>query len=152
MLYGITFYRPVDGYIKEANRNFVFVPVDVMESDAWCQLSINARRILDRLMIENRRHDYEKNGSLRVSHEQFRGHGVTAHLIAPSLQELEAAGFLAVTRGKRREISDPNLYRLAFLGTTDGPATWKAPNVIPFIPRKAKAARPPMPNNHLKGA
>jgi hypothetical protein len=137
MLYGIAFYRPVDGYIKEANRNFIFVPVDVMESPDWCGLSINARRILDRLMIENRRHDYEKNGSLRVSYEQFEGHGAGHRYVASSLRELESSGLLAIKRGKCRGERDPNLYRLTYHGTTDGPATWKAPNVV-HLPKRPK--------------
>jgi len=41
-LYEITMYRKDDGYIKAANRTFVWVPVEVMESPAWCNLSINA--------------------------------------------------------------------------------------------------------------
>ena len=138
-LYEITMYRKDDGYIKAANRTFVWVPVEVMESPAWCNLSINARRVMDRLLIENQRHKSEGNGKLRVSYEQFKGHGVGIRLMPGAHRELTDAGLLAVTSAPRPrgQYNAPNLYRLTFLGTTDEPATWEAANVTP-TPKKPK--------------
>jgi hypothetical protein len=81
---------------------------------------------MDRLLIENTLHRLgEENGDLRVSYQQFVGHGVGRRLIAPALQELVYAGLLAITQSKPNGKFKPaNLYRLIFLGTMDGPATW----------------------------
>jgi hypothetical protein len=138
-LYELTFYGGNSGgLIKIANRAFVFVPVDVMESPEWCKLSINARRMLDRLLIENRNHRNKQNGQLRVSFRQFAGHGIGWRLIAPSIEELTGAGLLAITWPKQRgPMQPPNLYRLTFSGTIDGPPTWRQSTIIPF-PKKPK--------------
>jgi hypothetical protein len=108
-----------------------------MESPA-CGLSINAKRIMDRLLIENWRHCSQGNEKLRVSYGQFVGHGVGRRHIAPALRELVKAGLLEICGGERTgKFDGPNRYRITFLGTIDGPATWKAPNVIP-LPEKPR--------------
>jgi hypothetical protein len=43
----------------------------LMDSDAFRSLSINARRVLDRLVIEHFRHNRIENGDLRVAARQF---------------------------------------------------------------------------------
>jgi len=137
-LYEITMYRKDDGYIKAANRTFVWVPVEVMESPAWCNLSINARRVMDRLLIENQRHKSEGMESC-----VFRMSNLRARRWYPpnawAHRELTDAGLLAVTSAPRPrgQYNAPNLYRLTFLGTTDEPATWEAANVTP-TPKKPK--------------
>jgi hypothetical protein len=69
-------YGEVAGFLKTASRRFVWAPVEVMESPEWCRLSINARRVMDRLLIENVRHKSGSNGKLRISFRQFVGYGV----------------------------------------------------------------------------
>jgi hypothetical protein len=121
LLYRLLMYEPA-GVIRDAHRPFVFVPVEVMESPEWCGLSINARRIMDRVPVENQRHNRMANGALRVSYDQFVKHGVGRRFVKTALDELVAAGFLIVTCGKRRgSLRPPNIYRITFLGTIDGP-------------------------------
>jgi hypothetical protein len=123
-LYDLTMY-PQAGLPKKAPRRFVWLHVEVMESPHWCGLSINARRILDRLLIENNQHRSEKNGQLQVSFDQFVEHGVGRRFVRPALKELVSLGLLTISSGKAQGCRrPPNLYRLAFLGTLDGPATW----------------------------
>jgi hypothetical protein len=137
-VYELPTYRKSGGFLQEANRAFVWIPVEVMESPAWCNLSINAKRVMDRLLIENRRHEGEGNGKLRVSYSQFVGHGIGRRLIAPALRELAEAGLLDIsTEPRMGEYVGPNLYRITFIGTVDGPATWRMPNVTP-LPKKPK--------------
>ena len=81
-LYGLAVYAKA-GVVKTASRPFVFVPVEVMESPEWCALSINARRIMDRLLWENFRHRAEENGSLQVSFGQFAECGVRTPIDFP---------------------------------------------------------------------
>jgi len=127
--YEIAMYRDATsaGYIQKANRAFIWIPVEVLESPAWCGMSINEHRMLDRMLIENIRHRSEHNGRLRVSYQQFEGIGIGHRLIAPAAKGLVASGFLAITKGRRGKgvLKPPNLYRLTFLGTVDAPATWR---------------------------
>jgi len=129
ILYGLPMYaKEPEGFLKAASRPFVWVPVEVMESAKWCGLSINARRIIDRLLLENFRHKAEANGTLRVSVRQFAEHGINRRFAASAIKELTEAGFLAVTYGKSRGSQlPPNIYRIAFLGTLNGPPTWRKP-------------------------
>jgi hypothetical protein len=134
-----TFYElPSCRKRRPKDAPFVWVPLKVMGSPAWCGLSLSAKRIMDRLLIENYRHHRMNNGRLRVSYEQFRGHGVALCCIATALRKLVKAGLLAITKGAREdERQGPNLYRLTFLGTIDGPATWRESNVV-LVPKKPR--------------
>jgi hypothetical protein len=125
LLYRLLMYEPA-GIIPDAHRSFVFVPLEAMESSEWCRLSINARRVMDRLLVENQRHNRMANGELRVSFDQFVKDGVGRRLVKNALDELVAAGFLIVTCGKRRgSRRPPNIYRITILGTIDGPPIWR---------------------------
>ena len=55
LLYRLCMYdkAEADGFQETAKRLFAFVPLDVMESQEWFTLSINARRILEHLLIVN---------------------------------------------------------------------------------------------------
>jgi hypothetical protein len=124
-LYGLAVYAKTC-VAKTASRPFVFVPVEVMESPGWCGLSINARRIMDRLLLENFRHKAEENGNLRVSLRQFAKCGVRLESGVSAIEELKRAGFLVVTRGQAKGSQcAPNIYRITFLGTLDGPPIWR---------------------------
>ncbi len=138
-LYELTIYQQA-GLPKKAPRRFVWLPVEVMESPHWCGLSRNARRIIDRLLIENLQHRSEKNGQLQVSFEQFVEHGVGRRFVRPALNELVSLGLLAISSGTARGCQrPPNLYRLAFLGTLEGPATWTgyATSATEAVPKRA---------------
>jgi hypothetical protein len=138
--YEILFYREPQRFKEQATRRFVWVPIEVMESPAWCGLSINARRIMDRLLTENMRHKGEANGRLRVSYQQFIGHGLPSpNSVTDATKELTTASLLDVTKSPPMgAFKGPNLYRITFLGTVDGPATWQAPPQIISLPKKPK--------------
>ena len=155
-LYHLSMYDDAAGFLRTSSRCFAWVAVDVMESSAWCGLSINARRVMDRLLVENVRHKSETNGRLRVSARQFEEHGINRRLVSGAVKELVDAGLLAVTNGKGRASQHPpNLYRITFLSTLNGPATWQKPeesNVV-ALPAKPPKARlkdaKPMPSEKL---
>jgi hypothetical protein len=102
LLYGLPMYfaAATGGIVNAGSRRFVCVPLDILESDEWRGISINARRMMDRLLIENARHMAEKNGALRVSFLQFEGYGIGRQYIAPAGAELAAVGLIAIARGK----------------------------------------------------
>jgi hypothetical protein len=118
--YGVTTYA------DETKRAFAWVYLDFLESKSYRGLSINARRVLERLLIENTMHRYKANGLLRVSARQFGQHGVNTRFTCGAIRELEKARLLGVIKGKPNgKYAAANLYRLKFLGTVDGPATWR---------------------------
>jgi hypothetical protein len=135
-LYELPTYQDTEG-VQAAKRLFVWIPVDVMESLAWRSLSINARRIMDRLLLENFRHMGGDNGKLRVSVRQFAECGVAMRFAKGAIAKLVTGGLVAVTAGVARgSLAPPNLYRITFYGTLNDDATWAAerPQASPAIP------------------
>lgn len=102
---------------------------DLLESASWRTLSVNARKSLDRLIIEHISHGRRMNGELIVTHDQFIGFGVTCDFVADALDELEYKGLLKMCKGRAGNgTAHPTVYTLTFDGTYDGlPATneWK---------------------------
>ena len=102
---------------------------DFLESAAYRSLSVNARKCLDRLIIEHIGHNRTENGRLIVTHEQFIDYGVTLDLIADALDELSYKGLVVAERGKAGNgTSHPTVFTLTFDGSYDGaPASnqWK---------------------------
>lgn len=145
-LYELPTYRPTEGVQAAAKRRFVWIPVDIMESAAWRPLSINARRVIDRLLLENFRHMGVDNGKLRVSVRQFTECGVAMRMAKGAIAELVDAGLIAVTKGVARgSLAAPNLYRITFHGTLDGGPTWAAgsPKEATAMPEEKLFAHPP---------
>jgi hypothetical protein len=112
------FYRVTD--LQASSK--IWIPLWILKSEAWRNLSINARRVIYRLLIENTNHRAERNGKLRVSFDQFVDHGVGRRLIKPALDELVDSRLIVITKGPPRgTLRAPNLYRITFLGTLEGP-------------------------------
>jgi len=74
--------------------------VEMQESPAYRVLSLSARRVMDRLEIELKRHGgkAEENGRLPCTYDHFEEYGVNRQAIAPAIRELVALGFVEVTR------------------------------------------------------
>jgi DNA-binding HxlR family transcriptional regulator len=108
---------------------WAFMALSLMESDAFRSLSINARRALDRLVIEHFNHNRIENGNLRVSARQFHEWGVTKDCLTAAVRELEEKGLLATERGEAKGVlMPPFVYRLTFYATLDDPPSneWRA--------------------------
>ena len=88
--------------------------VEMMRSDAWRDMSINARRMLDRLEIEDMAHRGYVNGNLIVTYDQFVAAGIRRESINKTISELEKLGWIEVMRGGYRGFarSWPNRFRL----------------------------------------
>jgi hypothetical protein len=75
--------------------------IKMLESHAYRELSLSARRVLDRLEIELAHHGGMDNGKLPVTYDDFQRYGIDRHAIAPAIRELIALGFVAITvRGR----------------------------------------------------
>jgi uncharacterized protein with NRDE domain len=102
---------------------------DLMESPAWRTLSVNARKSLDRLIVEHIGHGRRMNGELIATHDQFIDYGVTCDFVADALEELAYKGLIKMRKGRAGNgTAHPTVYTLTMDGTFDGlPATneWK---------------------------
>jgi hypothetical protein len=96
---------------------FVKLYRDLLESDAWRSLSINARRLLDFLMIEHMRHGGKRNGFLLAPREQLEKCGIGARHISPAIEEAERVGLVDCKRGVGQR---PSMYTLTWLQLSDG--------------------------------
>ena len=98
---------------------FIKLPRDVLMSDSWRLLSINARRFLDFLMIEHMRQGGKRNGFLLAPRRQLYAFGIGAHFITDAIDELERGGLVDCQRGVGRR---PSSYTLTWLPMADGSA------------------------------
>ncbi len=115
-------------WIDPQDEPWIFIPHAVLESAAYRSLSINARRVLDRLIIENSNHKRLLYGGLRVSARQLQKWGVTKDCLTSAIRELEEKGLITKSQGDRvGDLRPPYHYRLTFYGTLEGPPTneWK---------------------------
>ena len=99
--------------------------ITMLESPPFRELSLSARRVLDRLEIELAHHGGTDNGRLPVTFDDFHRYGIDRHAIAPAIRELVALGFVEVTeqgRAGNAEWRTPNRFRLTYKPTkSEGP-------------------------------
>jgi hypothetical protein len=92
---------------------FVKLPRSVLDSEAWRNLRLHARRFIDCLMIEHLRHGGKENGQLKATHRQLIARSISARLIAPAIREACRSGLVRITRPGGRHL--PTLYELTWL-------------------------------------
>jgi hypothetical protein len=110
---------------------FIAHPRAMVESPAMRALSLAARKALDRIEIEHMNHGGAQNGQLPVTYRDFEAWGIRRHSIAAAIRELEALGFIEITRrgyGGSAELRTPSQYRLTYrpawnAGRKDGDGT-----------------------------
>jgi hypothetical protein len=96
------------------------------EAPAFRVLSLSARRVLDRIELELMYHGGKDNGKLPCTFDDFEKYGVHRHSIAPAIRELEALGFIRITRRGRAgnsEFRQPHLFRITHKPAGSDPAT-----------------------------
>jgi DNA-binding transcriptional MocR family regulator len=93
------------------------LPLDLLESDAWRSLSINARRFIDFLMIAHMRHEGQRNGELPAPRRQLEASGISASHVSAAINEAVRVGLIDRKRGAPGR---PNTYALAWLALSDG--------------------------------
>jgi hypothetical protein len=125
---------------------FTALLTDVLESPAWRVLTLSARRVLDRVAIELRRHGGHEGNGLCVTYADFETYGIERHAIAPAIREAVALGFLRIAqqgRAGNSEFRRPTLYKLTFVNSIDGEPTheWKRIGSLDEAEMKAREAR-----------
>jgi hypothetical protein len=138
-----------------ANQPWGWFSFELLESAAMRSLSVNGRRVLDRIRLEHMAHAGLENGRLKVTWDDFVKFGVGRRFIAGALTEVIVAGIVAITQPGRkawgRDPGDPTQYRLTYLPVAEPgdfrPPTneWKS-----FNAAKATKARVPSGNGKDK--
>ena len=123
--------------------------IQMLESQPYRQLSLSARRVLDRLEVELAHHGGMDNGRLPVTFDDFQRYGIDRHAIAPAIRELVALGFIEVTEHGRAGNADwrsPNRFRITYRPTKDADPTheWKRIQTAERARAKAREAREPV--------
>jgi hypothetical protein len=105
---------------------WAWLPRELLLSPAWRSLGINARRLIDTLLIEHMSHGGRQNGRLKATHRQLVEAGMSVRLVAEAIREAEAKGLIDCARGGRRVAS---CFALTWMSLHDGtPASnrWQA--------------------------
>jgi len=85
--------------------------IEMLESPAYSVLSLSAHRAMSRLEIELARHP-DDSGRLVCTHNDFIKYGIHHNRVALAIRELEALGFIKITRpGRGRPSLDLLTYR-----------------------------------------
>ena len=104
--------RDIGGPPKD--QTWCWYTVEMMRSDAWRDMSVNARRMLDLLEIEHLSHGGYENSNLIMTYDQFVAGGIRRGSISATIAELEELGWIEVNRGGYRGFarSWPHRFRL----------------------------------------
>lgn len=125
---------------------WIFIPRDLLQSDAWRGMSHHCRKFIDFLMIEHCNHAGRENGNLQATYDQLTSAGLTRKRISGAIREAERRGLVEVM--KRGGLFGVNAhrstsrYRLTWIGTVDPPC--KATNEWQRFKRKIVFPGPPV--------
>ncbi|MEI9982633.1 MAG: hypothetical protein WDN69_05125 [Aliidongia sp.] len=112
---------------------FVPLRLELLRSLAYKGLSINARRLLDFLMVEQLQHAGLENGRLLATYDQLQRQGIGRSYIPKAISDLEERGLVVVDRRPRKSFTEsyPLLFRLTFVQhqvqNEKGTKYWVAP-------------------------
>jgi hypothetical protein len=115
-----------------ANQPWGWFSFELLESAAMRSLSVNGRRVLDRIQLEHMAHAGLENGRLKVTWDDFVKFGVGRRFIGGALAEVIVAGIVAITQPGRkawgRDRGDPTQYRLTYLPVAEPGDFWPPTN------------------------
>jgi hypothetical protein len=103
------------------NVPWVYIPRDLLMSDAWRGMSVHCRKFIDFLMIEHCNHAGRENGKLQATYDQLSASGLARKRIASAIREAVDRGLVDVTRrgGLYGAVAHrtTSRYRLTWIGT-----------------------------------
>jgi hypothetical protein len=105
---------------------YVWLTRELLASAAWREMSINARRFIDFLLLEHMGKAGRENGKHKAPYKQLVTHGITLRLVSTAIREAEELGLVDCHRGGMRVATT---YALTWLPLHDGtPASnrWRA--------------------------
>lgn len=118
----------ISGRIGKLNRPpegeaWVWLTRPVMASPAWRALSLNGRKLIDRVLVEHMAHGGAENGNLAVTYENLVDWGIRRNSIAATIAEVVCLHLLEMEPGRASHIAGkghPNRFRIAWLPTMHG--------------------------------
>lgn len=105
--------------VATINEPFASLPLSLLTSPAWRALTWDARRVLDRLMVEHLSHGAHTHDRLVCTYADFAAAGIRQRSIAGAIRQCVELGLVIVTKRGTPSIStrrQPSEYRLTFLG------------------------------------
>lgn len=132
--------RPPEG------EGFVWLTSRIMQSSAFRAMSLNARKLVDRVQVEHMAHGGTRNGDLIVTYTDLVEWGIRRNSIPPTIAEVVALGILEHRPGRASHIAGrghPQVFRISWLPTGDEPPStkWCAFETIEQAEQVAKTAR-----------
>lgn len=108
--------RPPNG------ESWIWETGELLNSCAWRAMSTNARRLIDRLLIEHMNHAGTENGNLIVTYDDFVEYGLSRDCIKDAIDETVFLGLIRVVEhgGRWAGNNRPSKYRLSWIGDKDG--------------------------------
>jgi len=91
---------------------WTWVTREMLRGPAWRGLGINARRLIDFLMVEHMNHGGKSNGFLLAPRHQLEEAGISHRHITAAIDEARAAQLITVKRGTGRR---PSTFALTWL-------------------------------------
>jgi hypothetical protein len=135
-----------NGQAPPKGQGWVWLSRELVDSDAFRSLSINALRFIRFLLSEHMRKGGQENGNLKAPYGQLAYFGgITRRLITGAICEVERVGLVDCKRGGKRVAT---AYMLTWLPAKDGkPATnrWRTysnPDLRPIPPPKKQKSTP----------
>ena len=121
-------FKPKNRPTECGFEQFCWMPLEMMEHEAFRALSLNSLRLLNRLLVEHAQQGGQENGRLVVTHESLRDYGLTGSCVREAIDECVAFGFLRVKAGGRwAGTNRPNRFQLTWLGWLDEDDTARDP-------------------------
>ncbi len=102
------------------NMAWCWLTAELLNSVSWRSMSVNCRKLIDRLLLEHCNHAGLENGGLICTYNHFQEYGLTRNKIRPAIEEADFLGLVKNQQGERIFARNhPNSYRLTFYGTKD---------------------------------
>jgi hypothetical protein len=98
-------------------QRWIWLTEELLDSDAFCSLSINAFRFVRVLMSEQMKQGGRGNGHLIATRRQLQKAGVPARCVTDAIEQAKSLGLVDVKRGIGRR---PSTYALTWLPLADG--------------------------------
>jgi hypothetical protein len=114
---------------RELNRppkgeSWIWLTRDLLASPAWQALSLNGRKVIDRITLEHLAHGGAENGSLPVTYSDFERHGVRRNSVRSAIIECEVLGLIRRThpgyRARAQFGGAPQTFALTWYPTDQG--------------------------------
>lgn len=123
-------------------EQFIKLPREVLESEAWRSLGVNGLRVLHFLMIEHMRRGGRQNANLKAPHRQLVAFGIAPRHVTTAICEAEQS---RLVRCHRRGLRIATTYELTWLLLLDGSApsnAWREYRKPENLPTESEAGLP----------